>query len=136
MPQHLILKAAAADSLCSRQRDIQCVPKAHQAAVAITHCNLLAPDGVLCMHEYSVADSRYSRAVWRMVTAGIVIPLGFAFTGTTSIFTYLRRSVLAFDGVRAIEERMRRAGFTDVRTEPMDGWQRGVVHSFIGRRPG
>jgi ubiquinone/menaquinone biosynthesis C-methylase UbiE len=96
---------------------------------------LLTPGGALCLHEYSVADSRWSRWVWQAVTATIVIPLGVVFTGTTSIFRYLRRTVLAFDGVAALEERLRQAGFTDVRTEPMDGWQRGVVHSFLARRP-
>jgi hypothetical protein len=72
--------------------------------------------------------------VWNTVTTTIVIPLGLVFTGTTSIFRYLRRSVLAFDGVQALEERLRNAGFVDVRTLPMDGWQRGVVHSFLARR--
>jgi ubiquinone/menaquinone biosynthesis C-methylase UbiE len=98
--------------------------------------DLLSPGGSLCLHEYSVADSARSRLVWRAVTSTIVIPLGLAFTGTTSIFRYLRRSVLAFDGVSALEARLRGAGFADVRTGPMDGWQRGVVHSFLARRPG
>jgi hypothetical protein len=71
---------------------------------------------------------------WKAVTAGVVIPLGFVFTGTTSIFRYLRRSVLEFDGVVALTERLRHAGFADVRVEPMDGWQRGIVHSFLARR--
>jgi ubiquinone/menaquinone biosynthesis C-methylase UbiE len=96
---------------------------------------LLVPGGRLCLHEYSVADSKRSQWVWKFVTATIVIPLGFVFTGTTSIFRYLRRSVLAFDGVGTLEGRLRRAGFADVRTEPMDGWQRGIVHSFLARKP-
>jgi ubiquinone/menaquinone biosynthesis methyltransferase len=97
--------------------------------------DLLAPGGRLCLHEYSVADSSWSRAVWKIVTSTIVIPLGLVFTGTTSIFRYLRESVLAFDGVAALERRLRQAGFEEVHTERMDGWQRGVVHSFLGRKP-
>jgi ubiquinone/menaquinone biosynthesis C-methylase UbiE len=96
---------------------------------------LLAPGGVICFHEYSVADSRWSRAVWNAVTFGIVIPLAFVTTGSTEIFRYLRRSVLEFDGRRAFEARLERAGFTSVETLPMDGWQRGVVHTFRARRP-
>jgi len=96
---------------------------------------LLTPGGMLCLHEYSVADSRRSQWTWKFVTATIVIPLGLLFTGTTSIFRYLRKSVLAFDGVHVLEQRLRRAGFAGVRTEPMDGWQRGIVHSFLARRP-
>jgi ubiquinone/menaquinone biosynthesis C-methylase UbiE len=97
--------------------------------------SLLKPGGVICFHEYSVADSRISQAVWNAVTCAVVIPLGLVTTPKSPIYRYLRRSVLAFDGVRAFEARLRRAGFVDVRTMPMDGWQRGVVHSFLARRP-
>jgi ubiquinone/menaquinone biosynthesis C-methylase UbiE len=96
---------------------------------------LLAGGGTLCLHEYSVSDSRRSRAVWNLVTTTVVIPLGLVFTGTTGIFRYLRRSVLDFDGVRGLEGRMRAAGFVDVHTRTVDGWQHGIVHTFIGRAP-
>ena len=92
------------------------------------------PGGVLCLHEYAVAHSRFSRLKWQAVTGAIVITLGGLVTGTTSIFRYLRQSVLEFDGAPEVEARLRRAGFVDVGTESMDGWQRGVVHSFLGRR--
>lgn len=95
---------------------------------------LLRPGGVVCFHEYSVADSRRSRAVWNAVTLGIIIPGGLLSARGTEIYRYLRRSVNEFDGVRAFEQRLRRAGFIDVHTESMDGWQRGIVHSFLARR--
>jgi ubiquinone/menaquinone biosynthesis C-methylase UbiE len=98
--------------------------------------DLLAPAGVACFHEYSVSDSRVSRAVWNAVTLGIIVPGGVLTSGSSSIYRYLRRSVLDFDGVGAFEERLRRAAFADVRTLPMDGWQRNIVHSFLGRKPG
>jgi ubiquinone/menaquinone biosynthesis C-methylase UbiE len=98
--------------------------------------DLLAPGGVICFHEYSVAGSLWSRSVWNLVLFSIVIPLAFVTTGSTDIFRYLRRSVLEFDGRRAFEERLRRAGFVDVETLPMDGWQRGVVHTFRARVSG
>lgn len=96
---------------------------------------LLRPGGVLVVHEYSVADSPLARAVWNAVTLGVIIPGGLLTSGSTRLYRYLRRSVLEFDGVRAFEARLGRAGFTQVRTRPMDGWQRGVVHTFEGRRP-
>lgn len=95
---------------------------------------LLRPGGTLCVHEYSVSGSRWSRCVWQMVTLGVVIPLGTAVTGASTIFRYLRRSVLEFDSLPQLEDRVRAAEFTDVRTLPMDGWQRGIVHSVLGRR--
>ncbi len=96
---------------------------------------LLRPGGSICFHEYSVADSRWARATWNAVSLGVIIPSGLLTSGTTRIYRYLRRSVLEFDGVTAFERRLRAAGFEDVRTEPMDGWQRGIVHSFLARRP-
>lgn len=95
---------------------------------------LLRPGGTVCFHEYSVADSRAARAVWSAVSSGVIVPLGALATGSGELFRYLRQSVLAFDGVRAFEDRLRRAGFGEVRSETMDGWQRGIVHSFLARR--
>jgi ubiquinone/menaquinone biosynthesis C-methylase UbiE len=98
--------------------------------------DLLAPGGVLCVHEYSVADSRTARAIWNAVSLGIVIPLGAAATRSPGLFRYLRRSVNAFDGAEAFVSRLARAGFDRIERHPMDGWQRGIVHSFLARRPG
>ncbi|MFO7586951.1 MAG: class I SAM-dependent methyltransferase [Gemmatimonadota bacterium] len=96
---------------------------------------LLGPGGAICFHEYSVADSAWSRLAWNAVTLGVVIPSGRILSRSSRIYRYLRKSVNAFDGVRAFERRLARAGFADVRTEPMSGWQRGIVHSFLARRP-
>lgn len=95
---------------------------------------LLAPGAAICVHEYAVADSLWARAVWDAVCLGIILPAGRLVSGDARLYRYLRRSVKEFDGVRAFEARLRRAGFVDVRTEAMDGWQRGIVHSFLARR--
>ena len=96
---------------------------------------LLAPGAPVCFHEYSVAGSRRSRVVWRTVTTLIVTPLARLVAGDAALFTYLRRSVLEFDSVAAFERRLAAAGFAAVRTMPMGGWQRGIVHSFLAQRP-
>ena len=96
---------------------------------------LLAPGAPVCFHEYSVAGSRWSRVVWRAVTTLIVTPLARIVAGDASLFTYLRASVLDFDSVAAFERRLRAAGFAAVRTLPLGGWQRGIVHSFMAQRP-
>jgi ubiquinone/menaquinone biosynthesis C-methylase UbiE len=97
--------------------------------------DLLKPRGRICFHEYSVDDSALAKAVWNAVTLGVIIPGGLLTARSTKIYRYLRQSVLDFDGVRAFESRLRRAGYEDVRTMPMDGWQRGIVHSFLARKP-
>lgn len=97
--------------------------------------SLLAPGAPICFHEYSVADSFRARLVWDAVCYGVIVPGGLLTARESRIYRYLRQSVRAFDGARAFEARLRRAGFVDVRTEPMDGWQRGIVHSFLARAP-
>jgi len=96
---------------------------------------LVRPGGVVCFHEYSVKESLRSRVVWNAVALGIIIPTGLITSPKSGIYRYLRESVLGFDGVHEFEARLTRAGFVDVRTEEMDGWQRGIVHSFLARRP-
>ena len=96
---------------------------------------LLRPGGTLCFHEYSVADSKRAQLLWNVVANAVIIPGGLVTARSSDIYRYLKKSVNEFDGVRAFEQRLRRHGFVDVHTEPMDGWQRGVVHSFLARRP-
>ena len=96
---------------------------------------LLAPGAPICFHEYSVTGSRWARAVWRLVTTTVVIPLARILVGNAALFDYLRASVLAFDSVERFQQRLRDAGFTALRVLPMDGWQRSIVHSFLARRP-
>ena len=97
---------------------------------------LLKTGGTICFHEYSVEDSKWSRFLWNMIASTVIIPLGQLTSPGAPIYRYLRRSVLEFDGVKRFEQRLRDAGFADVHTEPVDGWSRGIVHSFLARNPG
>jgi ubiquinone/menaquinone biosynthesis C-methylase UbiE len=94
----------------------------------------LAPGAPIAVHEYSVADSAPARALWTAVCWAIIIPLGWRVTGDASLYRYLWRSVLAFDGLTRLEQRLRDAGLREVHTRPVDGWQRGIVHTVLGRR--
>ncbi|HET6705239.1 MAG TPA: class I SAM-dependent methyltransferase [Amycolatopsis sp.] len=96
---------------------------------------LLRPGGRIAVHEYSVRDSRRARWVWNAVCAGVIIPLGKVTTGDATLYRHLRRSVGAFDGIGALAGRLAEAGFTDVRTGTMPGWQHGVVHTVLGTNP-
>ncbi len=100
-----------------------------------TFFRLLRPGAPLAVHEYSVADSARSRAVWSAVCWGVIIPLGRLRTGSADLYRYLWRSVLDFDGVEALTTRMRATGFVDVRVQTMPGWQQHIVYTFLGRRP-
>ncbi|ADB32912.1 Methyltransferase type 11 [Kribbella flavida DSM 17836] len=96
---------------------------------------LLKPGARLAIHEYSVADSRLARAVWNAVCWGIVIPAGRLGSGDAALYRHLRSSVNHFDGARSFQQRLVRAGFTEVSVAPMGGWQRGVAHTFLGTAP-
>ncbi|MFI5510745.1 class I SAM-dependent methyltransferase [Mycobacterium sp. NPDC051804] len=96
---------------------------------------LLRPGGTIAVHEYSVRDSKLATAVWNAVCATIIIPSGRLRSGDASLYTYLRRSVNAFDGARAFRYRMQANGFESVRSETMPGWQRNIVHTFLAQAP-
>jgi ubiquinone/menaquinone biosynthesis C-methylase UbiE len=96
---------------------------------------LLRPGGSLVVHEYSVAGRPVSQAVWTAVCRGIVVPLGWLISRQTRIYRYLWRSVLEMDSVEQVMDRMVAAGFEDVRSRSVPGWQAGIVHTFHARRP-
>ncbi|MBW0015885.1 class I SAM-dependent methyltransferase [Mycobacterium sp.] len=96
---------------------------------------LLRPGGILALHEYSVRDSRAATLTWHAVCWGIIIPAGWWRTRDTTLYRHLWRSVLAFDGAERLLARMRAAGFERVRAEAMPGWERDVVHTFLGEAP-
>jgi ubiquinone/menaquinone biosynthesis C-methylase UbiE len=93
---------------------------------------LLRPGATLAVHEYSVRDSKAVQAVWNAVCWGIIIPAGWRKTGDSTLFRHLWRSVNSFDGAAEFQRRLVAAGFTGVHSETMPGWQRGIVHTFIG----
>lgn len=94
--------------------------------------DLLRPGGTLAVHEYSVRDSHAATLTWHAVCWGIIVPAGWWRTRDTTLYRHLWRSVLAFDGVTQFRRRMREAGFAAVRSETVPGWERNVVHLFLG----
>jgi len=97
--------------------------------------HLLAPGGVLVVQEYSVAQSRSADLVWSLVCWLVVIPLSWLTSRQTRLYRYLWQSVRGFDSVQTFTDRLYRAGFTDVEVRTAPGWQRGILHTFRGRKP-
>ncbi|SEQ91517.1 Ubiquinone/menaquinone biosynthesis C-methylase UbiE [Lentzea xinjiangensis] len=96
--------------------------------------DMLLPGAPLVLHEYSVRDSPVSTALWTAL-CGFIVPAGWLATGDRSLYTYLWRSVMNFDGASALRDRLRRNGFVGVRSAPVPGLQLGVVHTFRGHAP-
>jgi ubiquinone/menaquinone biosynthesis C-methylase UbiE len=96
---------------------------------------LLRPGGTLAVHEYSVRDSPAAIARWHAVCWGIIIPAGWWRSRDPTLYRYLWRSVLAFDGAAAFRRRLDDAGFTAVHSESVPGWQADIVHTFLADVP-
>jgi ubiquinone/menaquinone biosynthesis C-methylase UbiE len=97
---------------------------------------LLRPGASCAVHEYSVRDSAAAKAIWNAVCWGIIIPSGWRQTRDSTLYRHLWRSVNAFDGASNFQRRLTAAGFTGVHSETMPGWQRNIVHTFLGDAPG
>lgn len=97
--------------------------------------DLLSPGAPLAVHDYSLPRRKADRLLWHAVCWAVIIPAGRYVTGDAALYRYLWRSVLGFDSPQRLAERMRHAGFSRVRAEPMSGWQRTLTHTFLGDRP-
>lgn len=96
--------------------------------------DLMDDDGTLVIQEYSVAGSARSRLIWTVVCWMVVIPLSLATSGQTRLYRYLWRSVLDFDSVQQLVDRLYGAGFVDVEVRSVPGWQRGILHTLRARK--
>ncbi len=112
------------------------VPEAERDQVLVAMHDQLRPGGWLAVQEYSVAGRSAARALWTVVCWLVVIPLSWLLRGSPRLYRYLWRSVLQFDSVERVLDRLRRAGFTDISHHRVTGWQQGILHTFLARRPG
>lgn len=97
--------------------------------------HLLRPGGWLVVQEYSVAGDDRAARVWDAVCRAVIIPLGSVVDRDVDLYRYLWRSVRDFDSVPRFAHRLARAGFTDIAHRTASGWQRGILHTFVARKP-
>lgn len=108
--------------------------EARDRAVREVH-DLLTPGGWLVVQEYSVAGRPWARRVWSVVSWLVIIPLGLLLDRNPGLYRYLWRSVLDFDSTTAFMDRLAAAGFTRIAHRTASGWQRGILQTFVARRP-
>ncbi|MEV6113850.1 methyltransferase domain-containing protein [Streptomyces sp. NPDC052109] len=94
---------------------------------------LLRPGGRLGVHEYTLRGRWADRAVWTLVCGGVVQPVA-TLLGDGPLYRHLRRSVVEFDTAGRFARRLGAAGFDQVRTLPLPGWQTGITHTFVAHR--
>lgn len=112
------------------------VPESSRDRAVREAYELLAPGGWLVVQEYSVHGRPQARRVWTLVCWLVIIPLALAVDRQPGLYTYLWRSALAFDSTERFMERLASGGFVDVATRTVPGWQRGILHIFVARKPG
>lgn len=95
----------------------------------------LSPGAPLAVHDYALDGRARSTLLWTAVCWGMIIPAGKVLTGRAGLYRYLWRSVLRFDTADALADRLRTHGLTNVHTATMPGWERGIVHTIVARRP-
>ena len=96
---------------------------------------LLRPGATLAAHEYSVNDSWLATLVWNAVCAAIIIPSRPAAQrrcGPVQVPAPKRQRIRRRSFFR---DRLRAAGFTNVHSHTMPGWQRNIVHTFLAETP-
>ena len=92
--------------------------------------DLMDDDSSLVIQECSAR----SRLIWTVVCWLVVIPLSLATSGQTRLYRYLWRSVLDFDSVQQLVDRLYGAGFVEVEVRSVPGWQRGILHTLRARK--
>lgn len=109
-------------------------PEQRDEVVTAIH-DQVRPGGWVALQDYHVKGDRVASAVWTAVCWGVVTPLSVAVRGNPAIYRYLWRSVLDNDSTAELQARLERAGFTDISWRTGTGWQRGILHTVLARRP-
>lgn len=111
------------------------VPAEERDAVVRAIAEQVRPGGWVALQDYHVQGSRRASATWSTVCRLIVTPLAVVTRGNPAIYTYLHRSVLDNDSTAELDARLRRAGLVDLEWSTAAGWQRGILHTVLARRP-
>ena len=92
---------------------------------------MLKPNGVLCMHEYSVNKNIFAQLYWKVLGYGIIIPISTALSGSSKIYKYLVKSVLKFPAPEEFIKIVKQNGFKNVERLPMPSWRKPILHTFL-----
>ena len=111
------------------------VPEEQRDAVLRSVLEQVRPGGWVALQDYHVAGDARAERTWTAVCRGVVTPLATVTRGHPAIYRYLWRSVLDNDSTAVLEDRVRRAGFVDLSWSTAGGWQRGILHTLLARRP-
>ncbi|MCX7744452.1 MAG: class I SAM-dependent methyltransferase [Flavobacteriales bacterium] len=96
---------------------------------------ILKPGGTLCIHDYSLSDTWYSRPYWKILGYGFIIPISTILTGNSTIFSYLIKSVLNFLTPNQAKALLDKNGFKEISAKPLSGWRAPIQHTILAKKP-
>lgn len=109
------------------------IPEPDRAATLVGIRAVLRPGGWLVVQDYSVGRRTAADAIWTIVCWLVVIPLSRLLLNDTGLYRYLWRSARRNDTPQHFMDRMAEAGFSDIATRTVDGWQRHILHTYVAR---
>ena len=96
---------------------------------------ILKPGGVLCLHDYFLADHWAARFFWWVLGYGIIVPLSTMLTGSSTLYRYLVKSVLRFLNPAQARFLLEKVGFIETQAFPLKSWRAPILHTVLGRKP-
>ncbi|MFN8238791.1 MAG: class I SAM-dependent methyltransferase [Chitinophagales bacterium] len=96
---------------------------------------MLKSGGQLVIHDYSVQKSRYARLFWAVLGYGFIVPFCTVLSGSSTIYTYLIKSVLEFLSPDELSALLEKKGFEKVSIQRHPSWRRPILHSFRAVKP-
>lgn len=111
------------------------VPEDQRDATVAAIRDQVRPGGWVALQDYHVKGDRLASTVWTVVCWGVVMPLSVLLRGNPAIYRYLWRSVLDNDSTAELAARLDRVGLTEQTWTTARGWQRGILHTVLARRP-
>jgi ubiquinone/menaquinone biosynthesis methyltransferase len=95
---------------------------------------VLKPGGKVCIHDYSIKETFWAKAYWAILGYGFIVPFCTLLTGSSTIFTYLVKSVLSFARPEEVKTMMQKSGFSEVKGHPHKGWRGPILHAFVAKK--
>ncbi|MFZ2260496.1 ubiquinone/menaquinone biosynthesis C-methylase UbiE [Luteococcus japonicus] len=95
----------------------------------------LGPGAPFVAEDYSVRGSADAQRRWHAVNRGVILPLAKVLTDDAGVYEYLHSSVDDFSTMPELADQLHRAGFSDVASRTVRGWQRDILHIIHASAP-
>ncbi len=95
---------------------------------------VLKPGGKVCIHDYSIKETFWAKAYWAVLGYGFIVPFCTLLTGSSTIFTYLVKSVLSFARPEEVKNLLHTSGFKDIKGHPHKGWRAPILQAFVAKK--